>query len=130
MLFYNAEPADPADLNPPTDGYVIYEGENTLYPVSLLALLTRPHSFKPVDDSPLAKLIVEAPAASADEWRKLLSDKDKATIAKYTSKAPKPLKLPDSSPPEFDAALRSAGIAVEGPRRVVKRSKADPGALE
>lgn len=130
MLFYNAEPADPMDVNPPMDGYIIYEGENTLHPVSLLALLTRPNSFKPFDDSPLAKLVIEAPASSADEWSKLLSDKNKTTIAKYTAQAPKPLKLPDGYSPEFDAALRSAGIAVEGPRRAVKRSKADPGELE
>jgi len=129
LLFYNAEPISVVDgLSGAPNGYILQRsyGGSSLGSISLIAHLTRPNDWKPIDNSPLAQLILSPSEDQAEEWRKLLIEKDQATIAKYTKQAPKPIELPPSMPAEHDAALRKAGIAVAGPRRVVKRSTPKP----
>lgn len=120
LVFYNAEPLDSAGVAPTADGYVAHAGDSALRPVSLLALLSRPHDFKPFDDSPLAQLVMNPSRADMKEWSELLVNRDPATIAKHAEAAPTAIKPPADYSPQLIAALQSAGVAVKISRQVVK----------
>lgn len=123
MLFFDPDP-DPAEYGQSTDGYVAWFGSDAIQPISLLAFLTRPHGMQPYDDSDISKLLVGD--SDGPDFAKILTERDKATIAKYTKQTPQPVQLPEEVTSAMVKSFKDLGILFTTPRRVVRKRTPAP----